>query len=116
MATKDAGFAFLQATSETVALATRMARRLAGAPDQTALQLSSNRTDSASLEKQYLNGELFFPSHGAYAQVGASIRILNFFCFPNSKGLLQYMRKYPDLQCANSPNPKCTPRERGREL
>lgn len=100
VATKDAGFAFLQATSETVALATRMARRLASAPDQAALELASNRTGASSLEKQVMNAELFYPSHGGYAQVGASIRVMNFFCFPNSKGLLRYIRKLPDLQCA----------------
>lgn len=108
--TKDAGFAFLQATAETVTLATRMARRLAGAPDQAALQLASNSTASSSLEKQFFNGELFFPSHGGYAQVGASVRILNFFCFPNSKGLLRYIRKVPDLQCApHTAPPPSTP-------
>lgn len=101
IATKDTGFAFLQATSETVTLASRMARRLAAHSDQKALQLSSNVSSSSSLEKQIFNGELFFPSHGSYAQVGASIRSMNFFCFPNSKGLLRYMRKFPDLQCAN---------------
>ena len=87
MSTRDPGLVLLQATAPAAAVAARVARRLAaaGPPAPPGLNVSA--------ERAIFNEETWLPSHGEYVSVGVSLRVMNFFCFANSKSLLRFMRK-----------------------
>eukprot|EP00899_Mesostigma_viride_P023436 jgi/Mesvir1/4277/Mv22236-RA.2 len=104
--TRDPGFAYLQATHEVVRLATHVARALLqhysdnGAT--AALQGKGEDRRLASPERLAFNKELFLPSHGGYVGIGVSVRVLNYFCFANSKTLLRLLRPSHDFAPSNT--------------
>ena len=73
MSTRDPGLALLQATSPALALARRVARRLAAAgplPSAAAAAIAGN----VSAERAIFNEETWLPAHGEYVAVGTSLR------------------------------------------
>jgi hypothetical protein len=136
MSTRDPGLALLQATSPSLALARRVARRLAAAgplPSAAAAAIAGNVT----AERAIFNEETWLPAHGEYVAAGTSLRcvprgcarvcvcvcasvccaamirtlipfcaallfgrrVMNFFCFANSKTLLRFMHRENDMKC-----------------
>mmetsp|Transcript_33722 Transcript_33722/g.107136 ORF Transcript_33722/g.107136 Transcript_33722/m.107136 type:complete len:979 (+) Transcript_33722:200-3136(+) len=87
MFTRDPGLVFLQATETTLKLVRRVAGRLAGPGDP-------QETDRA---RRFFNQELWIPSHGSYNMVGASVRVMNYLCWANTKGVAHFMKNDPDL-------------------
>jgi len=78
MSTRDPGLMLAQATEAGAIVALRVARRLA---------LSG--PGAARSEREVFNQETWLPSHGSYVAGGASLRVMNFLCFANSKNLMR---------------------------
>ena len=87
MSTRDPGLVLMQATAPAAAAAARIARRLAASGPP------SPPGQNVSAERAVFNEETWLPSHGEYITTGVSLRVINFFCFANSKTLLRFMRK-----------------------
>lgn len=44
-------------------------------------------------ENGVFNEELWLPSHGRYVASGAVSRVMNYLCFPNSKGVVRALQR-----------------------
>ena len=87
MATRDPGLLWLAATHGGVALAERLAARLAA------------REPGVS-ERVAFNQETWLPSALEYVAVGASLRVMNFLCAANSKAVVTLLTTDPSLRRA----------------
>ena len=86
MATRDPGLLWLAATQGAVALAERLAARLAAPlPGQPS-------------EREAFNQETWLPSALEYVSVGASLRVMNFLCAANSKVVATLLLTNPSLR------------------
>jgi hypothetical protein len=85
-ASRDDGFARFEATEESLALATRVARILLGIK-------GSSPTDIAIRAHEAFNEALDLPAHGDYVGPGVIKRTLNYLCFANSKMIYRFAKK-----------------------
>ena len=85
-ASRDDGFARFEATEESLALATRVARILLG-------MKGSSSADIATRAHEAFNEALDLPAHGDYVGPGVIKRTLNYLCFANSKMIYRFAKK-----------------------
>lgn len=76
---RDTGFVFVADTEASLAMAARASSRLLRGED----------------ERLVVNQELYLPSHGPYAASGATVRVLNYLCFMNSKAAWRLDKTLP---------------------
>tara|TARA_B100001778_G_scaffold294716_1_gene266535 strand:- start:689 stop:2317 length:1629 start_codon:yes stop_codon:yes gene_type:complete len=85
-ASRDDGFVRFEATEESLALVTRVARILLGIE-------SSPSMDIAIRAHEAFNEALDLPAHGDYVGPGVIKRTLNYLCFANSKMIYRFVKK-----------------------
>jgi len=91
MATRDPGFLFAQPTTDSLRTIALVLSRLRAE--------SSPASDATA--HAFFNEAILYPSHGSYGAPGATVRVLNYLCFPNSKGFFRFIRS--DREVASMP-------------